>query len=82
MTGGRKGALWDDQELQHLKDMIASGVSPLRAAAALKRSITSVKAKARLLKTPFPTDREAKKLRESKYVAATQAPQARSNEMA
>lgn len=82
MATGRKGAFWDAQELEHLKQLIASGVSPLRAAAALKRSITGVKAKARLLGTPFPTDRDAKKLREAKYVAATQAPFARPNELA
>ena len=74
MPIGRKGAVWAEQDVEHLKRLVAGGVSPLRAAAALKRSIVSVKAKARLLKTPFLTDRDARKLREARYVAATKPP--------
>lgn len=61
---------WSEEELERLKHLVLSGATALRAAAALKRSISTVKVKARLLRVPFPTNREAKKQREAKYAAA------------
>jgi hypothetical protein len=61
---------WDDQQVARLKQLIASGASPFRAAAALGRSETSVKVKARALGTPFPTRREARRRMQEKFAAA------------
>jgi hypothetical protein len=61
---------WDDEQVERLKALIASGASPVRAAAALKRAQTSVQVKARKLGTPFMGSREAKKIRNAKIAAA------------
>jgi hypothetical protein len=61
---------WDDEQVERLKALIASGASPARAAAALRRAQTSVQVKARKLGTPFMGSREAKKLRNAKIAAA------------
>jgi hypothetical protein len=60
-------APWSDEHLKVLRELLRSGVSPLRAAVILKRSTVSVKDKARLLGTPFP---DARKLGRSAKVAA------------
>jgi GcrA cell cycle regulator len=52
---------WTDDEIETLKALVAKGASPLKAAAALKRGIGSVKDKARLIGTPFQTLQEARK---------------------
>ncbi|KIZ39232.1 MULTISPECIES: hypothetical protein [Rhodopseudomonas] len=64
--------VWDDQQIEQLKELVASGASPIRAAAALKRAQSSVQAKARKLGTPFMGSREAKRLRNAKIAAAEQ----------
>jgi hypothetical protein len=61
---------WNDEQVERLKALIASGASPARAAAALKRAQTSVQVKARKLGTPFIGSREAKKRRNAKIAAA------------
>jgi len=64
---------WAEDEVNRLLDFIATGTTPLRVAAALKRSMVSVKAKARMLGTPFPTEKQLKKLRAAKYAAAVKS---------
>jgi hypothetical protein len=62
--------LWTEDEIKRLSEFVRSGATPLRVAAALRRSMVSVKAKARLLGTPFPTEKKQKKLRAARYAAA------------
>jgi hypothetical protein len=64
---------WTEDHLILLKEMVRTGSSPLRAAAALKRSLASVKSRARSLGTPFPTYAQAKRLRVTKYETALRA---------
>jgi hypothetical protein len=45
---------WTDDENQRLRDFVARDVSIVRVAATLKRSIISVRNRARELGTPFP----------------------------
>lgn len=61
---------WDDEQVERLKVLIASGASPVRAAAALKRAQTSVQVKARKLGMPFVGIRVARKIRNAKIAAA------------
>jgi len=61
---------WTEEEVNRLMHFARSGTTPLRAAAALKRSLTSVKNRARLVGTPFLTENEMKKVRAAKYTAA------------
>jgi len=49
-----KNRTWTAEDNERLKALAAANVSVIRAAAALKRSITSVRAQARKLGTPFP----------------------------
>lgn len=53
---------WTQEDLDKLKRMALSGSSPIRCAAALRRSSSSVRAKARELGTPFRSLRETRKL--------------------
>lgn len=52
---------WTDEEVKVLKALVAKGASPVKAAAALKRKMESVKAKARIIGTPFLAHREGRK---------------------
>jgi len=52
---------WTDAEDERLRAYVAEGISVLKAAAALKRKMVSVRTRARLLGCPFPTLREARK---------------------
>lgn len=61
---------WDDEQVSRLKEMIESGASAVRAAAALKRARSSVQVKARKLGMPFMASRDAKRLRNAKIAAA------------
>ena len=63
-------AHWTEDDTCRLRQFVESGTSPLRAAAALGRSMTSVKNRARLLGTPFPNERKVRKISKEKYVAA------------
>ena len=49
-----KMRVWTAEENERLKALVAKNVSILKAAAALKRSSTSVRTQARKLGTPFP----------------------------
>lgn len=44
---------WTEEDLARLKQFVAAGASPMRASAALERSTTTVKSKARRLGSPF-----------------------------
>jgi hypothetical protein len=50
----RKAPAWTDEENERLKRLATSGGSIVRAAAALGRSMISVRDQARKLGTPFP----------------------------
>ena len=69
--------LWDDAQVERLKQMAASGASMLRISAALRRNTTSVQVKARKLGIPFVGLREAKKLRDAKIAEAEKKQQQR-----
>jgi hypothetical protein len=56
----RKAAAWTDEENEGLKGLATSGASMVRAAAALGRSMISVRDQARKLGTPFPSLRIAR----------------------
>jgi hypothetical protein len=45
---------WTKEEDERLKALVAQGASVVKAAAALKRKIVSVRARARTLGCPFP----------------------------
>lgn len=64
---------WSEEQIAALRAMLKAGVTPLRAAATLGRSMVSVKAKARLLGTPFPTAVQYRKMRRAKVAAAKEA---------
>ncbi|MDB5504698.1 MAG: hypothetical protein JWR89_4600 [Tardiphaga sp.] len=46
---------WTAEENERLKGIVASGATPVRAAAAFGRTITSVRIQARKIGHPFPT---------------------------
>jgi GcrA cell cycle regulator len=56
--------VWTEEDAERLKALIQSGASAVRASAALKRPLTTVKLKARKMGMPFPHDRELKKKRQ------------------
>lgn len=47
--------VWTDQERSRLLELIASGASPMKCAAALKRRVASVRKQAREMGHPFPS---------------------------
>jgi hypothetical protein len=51
---------WTPQDDERLKAFVAQGASALRAAAAFKRTKTSVRVRARALGCPFPPFRDAR----------------------
>ena len=50
----RKKWTWTAEENERLRAFVAEGASIIKAAAALKRTTTSVRVQARKLGTPFP----------------------------
>jgi GcrA cell cycle regulator len=54
---------WTDEEDERLRALVAQGASVIRAAAALKRTILSVRDHARKIGCPFPTLRVARQKR-------------------
>jgi hypothetical protein len=52
---------WTESDNERLKELIATGASATRAAAAFDRSIDYMRERARKLGTPFPTVTEARK---------------------
>ena len=53
--------VWTDADNERIREFVIQGQSILRAAAALKRTIKSVRAQARKIGSPFPTVQEARK---------------------
>jgi GcrA cell cycle regulator len=51
---------WTQQEDERLRALVAQGASVVKAAAALKRKIVSVRARARAIGCPFPPLRVAR----------------------
>lgn len=68
---------WTEEEIELLQQLLKSGATAVRAAAALDRSMTSVKNRARQLGTPFPHDRQLAKIRRRKYALAAAEARAR-----
>lgn len=64
---------WTDKDIQLLQQFLNSGATPVRAAAALNRTLASVKNRARMLGTPFPAERKMRKIREARYAASVGA---------
>jgi hypothetical protein len=60
MTGQTKPWAWTEAEDERLKALVAQGASVVKAAAALKRTIVSVRTRARVLGCPFPPLRVAR----------------------
>ena len=60
---------WKPEQTEHLKKLVASGVSPLRASVIFKRSTDAVKLHAKVSGFPFPDSRDAKSERRRKEAA-------------
>jgi hypothetical protein len=54
---------WKAEDLRRLESMVASGFSAARASVALRRTMMSVKAKAKDSGFPFPDERQLKRER-------------------
>ena len=52
---------WTAEDNERLKELVAKGVSVIKAAAALKRTTVSVRTQARKLGTPFPLMKDYRK---------------------
>jgi len=61
---------WSEEELTQLAEIVAAGGTPLRAAAKLKRNMTSCRIQARALGTPFSPLRVRRKNLRQKCAAA------------
>lgn len=59
---------WTAEDLERLKQLVASGVSAARAAVIFRRSIVSVKAQAKRLGFPFPDERMLKRERKARDI--------------
>ena len=70
MTKTHLSRPWTDEEIQKLIASSDAGMSKLRVASILRRSITSIETRARLLGKPFKTIYEAKKEMQAKEAAA------------
>jgi hypothetical protein len=57
---------WTEQDNERLLEMVGRGASAFRASAALKRSVPSVRGRARKLGSPFPSIRESRKASNAK----------------
>jgi hypothetical protein len=61
IPGQTKPWAWTEAEDERLKALVAQGASVVKAAAALKRKIVSVRTRARALGCPFPPLRVARR---------------------
>jgi hypothetical protein len=59
---------WTAADIEHLKQLVASGVSAARAAVIFRRSIVSVKAQAKRFGFPFPDERVLKRERKARDI--------------
>jgi GcrA cell cycle regulator len=66
----RNSSGWSEADLQRLKDLLGSGASAVRVAAALNRTSAAVKRQARKFGSAFLGMQEAKRRRQAKIVAA------------
>jgi hypothetical protein len=57
---------WRPEDLEKLRTLVESGVSPIRAAVHFKRTVVGVKAKAKQEGFPFPDMRDLKRLQRRK----------------
>jgi hypothetical protein len=57
----RKNPAWNEADDERLRQLIASGASVVRAAAAFNRTIANIRTQARKLDMPFPSISEARK---------------------
>jgi hypothetical protein len=64
---------WTDEDVALLRKMRAAGASAGRVSVAAKKTLSSVKAKARELGIPFETSHLQRKLRKEKERAAREA---------
>jgi hypothetical protein len=62
---------WTVEDSQRLTSFVENGASPIRAAAALRRTIGAVRAQARLLGSPFPPLRVAREKWQTELVKST-----------
>jgi len=60
---------WTPEQLARLKQFAGEGASPLRAAAALRRTIAAVQKKALMLGTPFQPRRKVRAARLAREIA-------------
>ena len=70
--------IWTDIEVEHLKGLVAAGVSPSRAGVILKRTTMSVKSKARQMGTPFPSMLDERKKQRRASMKSGKEPASRS----
>ena len=61
---------WSEEELKQLAEIVAAGGTPLRAAAKLKRNMTSCRIQARAMGMPFSSLRVRQKNLRQKVAAA------------
>jgi hypothetical protein len=59
---------WRPDDIERLKQLVASGVSAARAAVVFRRSIVSVKGQAKRLGFPFPDERILKRERRAREI--------------
>jgi hypothetical protein len=62
--------VWTDDDLKRLAAIVAAGGTPLRASAALRRSIAACRNQARKIGTPFTPMQIARKTIKAKCAAA------------
>ena len=57
----KRKTLWNSEDNERLKGMVASGVSVLKTAAAFKCTMSAARVQARKIGSPFPALRETRK---------------------
>ncbi len=70
LAGSISRGSWSEAELQHLRELLASGASAVRAAAILNRKSAAVKSQTRKLGSAFLGMQEARRRRQAKMLAA------------
>jgi hypothetical protein len=63
MLTGKTSRTWIAEDLRRLESMVASGISAARASVALRRTVMSVKVKAKQSGFPFPDERQLQRER-------------------
>jgi hypothetical protein len=65
---------WSPAHIERLRELVLAGASPVRVAAYLHRSMTSVQSQAKRLGCPFPDSRPVKRARRGKEAAVRKDP--------